>query len=167
MKIDYNKLKELNALRDIKDEELPPGGYIGRMLSVEDIPDKMCLKICYDVAEGDYKNFYAGIPTSGFYPGMFHVSYKSNALIFLAKFIKAVETSNPDYVFNSEKEYELVGKLVGLVLRKEEYPNKYKDIEVKNGVAKFTSADDIRKGNYPTFGIKRYEPKSFIVEDNQ
>lgn len=35
-----------------------PGGYICRIMDVEDVPGKQYMKIYYDIADGEWKGFY-------------------------------------------------------------------------------------------------------------
>ena len=156
MKINLDAMQKALSVNDT----LPAGGYVCKIHEIEDKPDIQCLKVTYDIEEGDYSGYF-GVPTGGFHPGVFHACYKDTALSFFAKFIGAVEESNSDYKFDSENEHEMVGKLVGLVLREEEYLDKQKDIKIKLGVGKYTSVDKIRAGNYPEFGLKPLKNNTF------
>ena len=62
---------------------LPAGGYIGKILTVEDLPDKQYLKITWDISEGEYKgNGASCLERNGFLPKAFSFirSYKESAL---------------------------------------------------------------------------------------
>ena len=58
-----------------------------------------------------------------------------------------MEQSNPGYKFNND-EKTLRGKLVGVVLREEEYMGNDGNIKTKLVVDRFTSVDKIRSGDY-------------------
>ena len=53
-KIDWNNVKENGS-------QLPAGGYVCGITSVEDVPEKEYLKFEFDVAEGEYKNYYRAL----------------------------------------------------------------------------------------------------------
>ena len=74
-------------------------------------------------------------------------------MIHFAKFIKAVQESNPGYEFEGA-EKSLSGKLVGLIMREEEYVNKAGIKEQKVGVAQYVSIEDIRNNNYQLLPAK-------------
>ena len=151
MKYDLEKLKRMVNGETLR---LTVDGYVCKILKVEDVPNIQCLKICYDIVEGDYANFYGGYENlDGFYQGQFYVCYKESAMIHFAKFIKAVQESNPGYEFEGA-EKSLSGKLVGLIMREEEYVNKAGIKEQKVGVAQYVSIEDIRNNNYQLLPAK-------------
>ena len=39
-------------------EKLPAGGYVIRIVDIEDVTDREYLNVVYDVAEGQYAGFY-------------------------------------------------------------------------------------------------------------
>lgn len=113
---------------------LPAGGYkciIKKVVCEETQVGKKYLKIGFDIAEGEYKNFYqkkfdndtrapgdrkwSGIWTvfiEGYNPGTTNPKFKG--------LITSVEASNPNFKFNFD-EQTLVGKKVGIVFREEEF----------------------------------------------
>ena len=168
-KIDFAKIAE-NAQKEIKERELPAGGYVVKIIYVVEMPDKECFKVYYDIAEGEYEGLYCGISTSSFYPGMFFVSYKETAYMYLARFLRLIQESNPAFTLLDEESglvdteqivRPLIGQLIGIVIRKEEYLNKYGEIGIKNAVIEYTNIEQIRTGDYATISaIKRYGEKS-------
>ena len=151
MKCELEKLKRMVNGETLR---LPVDGYVCKILKVEDVPNIQCLKICYDIVEGDYANFYGGYKNlDGFYQGQFYVCYKESAMIHFAKFIKAIQGSNPGYEFDG-REKSLVGKLIGLVVREEEYLDKAGLRAKKAGIAQYVTIADIRDGNYQLFPPK-------------
>jgi hypothetical protein len=125
-----------------------PGGYVIGIVSVEDVPEKEYLKITYDIAEGEHKNYYYEMKErTGYDLPCFYKSYKEKALGFFKAFLDAVEASNTGYKWNND-ERTLTRKLVGCVLREEEYRNKDGEIKVSLKPDVFYAAADIRAGKY-------------------
>ena len=113
-------------------ETLPAGGYkclIKKVVCEKTQAGKEYLKIEFDIAEGEYKDFYqkkfandarpepkwSGIWTvftEGYNPGTTNPKFKG--------LITSVEASNTGFKFNFN-EQELVNKKVGLVFREEEF----------------------------------------------
>lgn len=92
-------MKNLNLenVQEAKDfTPVPPDGYICRITSVEDVPDKEYLRVEFDIAEGDFKGNYQTLyENKGFWGGSFVRSYKEKALPFFKSFTTAIENSNP------------------------------------------------------------------------
>ena len=125
-----------------------PGGYVIGIVSVEDVPEKEYLKITYDIAEGEHKNYYYEMKErTGYDLPCFYKSYKEKALGFFKAFLDAVEASNTGYKWNND-ERTLTRKLVGCVLREEEYRNRDGEIKVSLKPDVFYAAADIRAGKY-------------------
>lgn len=107
---------------------LPAGAYACVICKVEDYPDKEYLKVTYDIARGDYKGYYEDLRSEHpdwMWVGSYVKSYKQKALPMFKRFCSAVSKSNGNFVFDggsvNSNEQTLVGKLVGIVLRSEEY----------------------------------------------
>lgn len=125
-----------------------PGGYVIGIVSVQDVPEKEYLKIFYDIAEGELKNYYYEMKQrTGYELPCFYKSYKDKALGFFKAFLDAVIASNPGYVWNND-ERTLTRKLVGCVLREEEYRNRNGEIKIRLTPAFFYPAQDIRAGRF-------------------
>lgn len=144
-------MKNINwdNVEEAKDfERLPAGGYIGKITSVEDVPEKEYLKIEYDIADGEFAGYYKDLyHNRGFWGGSFIRSYKETALSFFKSFKTAVEKSNPGYTYNND-ESTLKGKLIGLVLGEEEYKAKTGAVKTRLYVDKTRSVSEIRDGNF-------------------
>lgn len=98
-----------------------PGGYVCKITAVEDVPDKEYLRIEFDIAEGDFKDYYKGLYLAkAFWGGVLIRSYKEAARPFFKGFITSVAESNSGFKFDND-EKKFVGKLVGIVLGEEEY----------------------------------------------
>lgn len=133
---------------ETNDKRLEAGGYVCRIESVEDNPDKEYLYIEYDIDEGEFKNNFTQLASSfGFWGGRFYRSYKPKALGMFKSFILAVEGSNPGYQFDDD-ETTLVGKKVGIVLQEEEYIGNDGNIKTRLVVNKTKTVDDIRNGKF-------------------
>lgn len=131
-----------------------PGGYVIGIVSVQDVPEKEYLKISYDIAEGELKNYYYEMKQrTGYDLPAFYKSYKDKALGFFKAFLDAVIASNPGYVWNND-ERTLTRKLVGCVLREEEYRNRDGEIKVSLKPDVFYPAADIRAGKFEVLDRK-------------
>lgn len=142
-KIDWNNVEEA------KDGRLPAGGYICGITSVEDVANSEYLRFEYDIAEGEYKNYYRELSERlNFWGGSFIKSYKEKALGFFKKMIIAFEKSNPGFKFdNDEKTFRR--KKIGLVLAEEEYVNRNSgEIKTRLYVADFLPVEDIKNGKF-------------------
>lgn len=149
-------MKQINNWNEIKEagefDSLPAGGYVAVIKNVEDDPQKEYLKISFDIAEGNFKDYYLELYKSmNFWGGSFYRSYKETAQAFFKGFITAVEESNAGYKFNFD-ETTLKGKKIGVVLREEEYvpqqgPNAGQ-VRTRLIVDEVRSVDKIRKGDF-------------------
>lgn len=130
---------------------LPVGGYVVKILGVENVEDKQYLKIRYDITEGNYKGYYGEKfgKFGGNWQGILVRSYKESAMSYFKGFTTSVEKSNIGYKWNWD-EQSLVGKLVGIVYGEEEYENRSGEVKTRLYVVRNTSVDNIRKHNYET-----------------
>ena len=151
-------MKNLNLenIEEAKDfDRVQPGGYVCGITAVEDVVRKEYLKLEYDIADGPFKNYYRNLYNSkGFWAGNFIRSYKDAALPFFKAFITSIENSNSGYHWNSD-EKTLVRKFIGLVLAEEEYKANDGSIKTRLYVAKVTSVDKIRKGDFKIPALKK------------
>lgn len=151
----------LQNVEEAKDfERLPAGGYVCGITAVEDVPDKEYLRIEFDIAEGDFKNYYRDLYQSkSFWGGNFIKSYKDKALPFFKGFVTSVENSNPGYKFDYD-ESTLKRKFVGLVLGEEEYLGNDEVVKTRLYVAQIHSVDKIREGKFEVPKLKK------LAQDN-
>ena len=133
---------------------LPAGGYVARITDVEDVESKEYLRFTYDIAEGDCKGFFE--TDDRVYVHQFVRSYKEKASGFMKQFLDCVEGSNADFKLEGwdSDPNDLVGKLVGIVVQREDYTNNDGEDRARMNVEGFAKADDIRNGRY-----KLPEPK--------
>ena len=150
--IDLNDVQEATEF-----QALPVGGYICGIVRAEDVPDREYLRIEYDIAEGEHKNFYRNQMQRNpdwRWGGVLIRSYKEKALPFFKAFVTSVEKSNSGYKFNDD-EKTLVRKFVGLVLAEEEYTKNNGNIGKRLYVASVHSVDAIKKGEFKVPELKR------------
>ena len=157
-------------------ETLPAGGHkciIKKVVCEKTTQGKEYLKIGFDIAEGEYKDFYqrkfendtrsieekkwSGIWTvftEGYNPGTTNPKFKG--------LITSVEASNAKFKFDFD-EQKLVGKKVGLVFREEEFEGQ--DGQVHTTVKPFfaVSYDKAEEAKIPN--LKKLAEKGETFED--
>lgn len=133
---------------------LPAGGYVAVITGVEDVESKEYLRFTYDIAEGGHKGFFESDDRP--YTHQFVRSYKEKAAGFMKKFLECVEASNANFKLDGwdNEPNDLVGKLVGIVVQREDYTNASGEDRARMNVEDFAKADDIRGGRF-----KLPEPK--------
>lgn len=141
---------------------LKAGGYVCKILNVEDVTDKQYLMIEWDVAEGEYKGYFKKLEERvNYWSGnaTLYKSYKEKALPMLKRFCSAVTKSNPGFIFDAgaqnADEKTLKGKLIGLVLYEEEYIKNNGDIGRRLKVDYETEIEKIRKGDFKVKPLKK------------
>ena len=144
-------MKELDFSQVEEQKEyvkIVPGGYVCKVESVKDVPEKEYLIIEWDFAEGQLKGHYADLfERKGFWAGKFFRSYKASALSFFKAWITAISNSNQGFAWTSN-EQQLVGKKFGAVIAEEEYLKANGDVGTRFYVAETRSVDVIRKGDF-------------------
>lgn len=154
-------------------EKLPVGGYIVKILAVDDVPEKEYLKIFFDINEGEKKGFF----TKAFkedtrvekkWPnaGSFIRSYKEKALPMFKGFTNAIENSNKGYSWNFD-EKSLVNKVVGLVIGEEEYLNQKGQVRKRTYVSAVRSVDTIKKGDFTVPELKKLDATKVSSQTKQ
>ena len=154
----YDKIQESGSFK-----KLPVGGYVVKILDATDVPEKEYLRISFDVAEGEYKGFFAeeyknDTRDGKKWPnaGTFIRSYKSKALPMLKGFTTAVEKSNKGYSWDFD-EKTLKNKVVGLVLGEEEFVNSSGKVRTRTYVSAVRSVDTIKKGEFTVPELKKLD----------
>ncbi len=147
------------------------GGYICKIINVEDVPVNEqgkgdYLRIEYDIADGEFKDYYKeqNDRWGGNWNASFIRSYKEKAQGMFKHFINCVEQSNNGFVWDWN-EKGLVGKFVGLVLGEEEYENKKGEIKTKLVVKDVKTPFEIKEGNFKIPPTKKLE-RSQAQPDN-
>ena len=140
---------------------LAPGGYVVRITEVIDHDDKEYLEIRYDITDGPEAGrfsdpFYADKP----YAHRFSRFYSDRSMGDFKAFIQMIDTCNGTK-FDAEldagkgfREQKLVGKLIGIILREEEYRTNRGDIKTKLEVYKVLEVEKVVKGEYTVPDLK-------------
>ena len=117
---------------------LQAGAYICKITAVQDVPDREYLKVSYDIAQGEFANYYTEMRSN--HPdwawiGSYVKSYKTSALPMFKRFCSAISKSNGNFVFDggavNADETTLIGKQIGLILREEEYYSNSGDVRTR------------------------------------
>ena len=139
-------------------ENVKPGGYVAKIFTAQDKPDKEYIEMCVDIAEGEYTNYYEELAKRKDYWALkLYRSYKDSALGFFKSFYKAVESSNPGYKWNND-ERTLMGKYIGIILQEEEYEKNDGTTGTRLKISKTLPVADIRNGNFKV-PVKKELPK--------
>lgn len=149
-------MKRLTGIKDVQeagDFTRPvAGGYVCKITKAENDEDKEYLKLEYDIAEGEFKDYYKELDEKkGYWLGRFIKSYKEKALPFFKSFCTAVTESNDKYIFDGDEhcdERTLVGKKIGLVLGEEDYVKSDGSLGSRLYVAQTLSVERILKGDF-------------------
>ena len=158
-----NNWNEVQPIMGGESQALPAGGYVCRVTAVkEDVSkasNKEMLVVNFDIAEGDYKDYYMNkyknsTPKNDMEPikwkGVYYITLEGENWEGRFKgFITALEQSNSGFQWNTCNwdTNRLVGLLFGGLFREEEF-------EGDRGVGKTTklcwvrSAQEIREGNF-------------------
>lgn len=133
---------------------LPAGGYVARITAVENTEgDKPYLTVTYDIAEGEYKDYYADDWGKEHpFAHQFRQYYTPKALGAFKGFLFAVDKSNgTDFVEKAKtglNEKELIGKQVGLVIGYKERLTDRGEVRDVSYVNKYRTVDGIREGRF-------------------
>lgn len=154
-KINWNEIDEAQEFAN-----LTAGGYVCKVIKVEDVPEKEYLLVYCDVAEGEFKDIGWNAETSSGkdwkYIKMYR-SYKEKAYGFFKGFLSALEKSNPKrFAANTfdGNEHKMVGLLIGLVLGEEEYQGLDGTTKIRTYVKSLTTPEKIRQGDYKVPPLK-------------
>ena len=133
---------------------LPAGGYVATITDVEDVESKEYLRFTYDIAEGEHKGFFEA--DDRVYVHQFVRSYKDSAAGFMKQFLECIEDSNAKFKLDGwdNNINDLKGKLIGIIVQREDYTNKSGEDRARMNVEGFAKADDIRNNRF-----KLPEPK--------
>ena len=153
-KLDLENVQEVGEFNSVV-----PGGYIAKIVSATDVPEKEYLKMELNIAEGDYKDYYKDLSESMKFWGLtLYRSYKESALGFFKAFKNTVEQSNDGFVYDYD-EKTLEGKLVGIILGEEEYIGNDGSEKVRLKITSTKSVEDIKAGKFKI-------PKKKLLENS-
>ena len=140
-------------------KRLPAGGYVCKYTKVEDKAEKNYLYMEFDIAEGEYKGYFADLEErAGFWAGKCYRSYTEKALPMFKRMCSAVTKSNKSFIFDGNKycdESTLVGKLVGIVLGEEEYTGNDGSLKTRLYVVREISIEDLKAGKFKVPPLKK------------
>lgn len=166
-KIDMTNVQEAGEFRRPE-----PGAYHCVIKAVEDISDKEYLKVGYDIAEGEYKDYYTNLRKDHpdwAWSGVYVKSYKQAALPMFKRFCSAVSKSNGGYVFDggsvNSDEKSLIGKHIGIVLQEEEYYSNSGDKRTRLIVYSECPVDKIPDQKVPKLKALKEESSSNFVNE--
>lgn len=152
------KLDLQNVTEATEREKLTANGYVCKIITTTDKPDKEYLEMEIDIAEGKFKDYYARLMEQfNFWGGKLIRSYKDAALGFFKGFTTAVENSNLGFKYIDGEEQDLNGKLVGIVFREEEYLKNSGEIGTRVKPDEIRSVDKIRKSDFKIKPLKKLE----------
>jgi len=145
----------------------PAGPYICKIINVEDLPEKEYLKVTFDIADGEYKDYYKKgreEHSDWAWYGAYTKSYKTTALPMFKRFCSAVSKSNGSFVFDggasNSDEKTLIGKKIGLTFREVEYYGNDGNLKTKLEVFSEFPIDKIGEQKIPNIKkLKEDAPK--------
>lgn len=166
-KIDMTNVQEAGEFRRPE-----PGAYHCVIKAVEDISDKEYLKVGYDIAEGEYKDYYTNLRKEHpdwAWSGVYVKSYKQSALPMFKRFCSAISKSNGGYVFDggavNSDEKTLIGKHIGIVFQEEEYYSNSGDKRTRLIVYSECPVDKIADQKVPKLKALKETPSSSFVNE--
>lgn len=159
-------------------EELPVGGYVCKIMKAEEKQNRSSgsrLDIYIDIAEGDYRGFYANAYKSDTredkkWSGVFRLNIPKEdgsknddyAINGFNNFIGCVEESNPGYHWAWD-EATLKDKTVCLVFRREEYQKQNCDYAWSVKPFKVITLENCRAEKFGKYDDKPMKNKSAAV----
>ena len=132
----------------------PIGGYVAKIVDVEDVPGKEYLIVVYDIAEGDFAGFYSDdFGKRNPWAHRFVRSYKDTAKGMFKAFLTRLQESNRGRFDlaawqRTSDERDLIGLEVGIVLQYEDYTNDQGDDKERLQVVGVYASQDIRNGDF-------------------
>ena len=128
-----------------------PGGYICRVVDVEDEADKKRLKLFLEIVTGEYKGYGQQMEAAfKFWPLTVFTPYEEGRRKFLASVLVAMEESNPGFKRTDLKDNPdiLKGKLVGAVMNDEIYWKQDGTESTRTKIRFFCSGSSIKNGDF-------------------
>lgn len=141
---------------------MPNQGWAGvvRCEGVEDHGDKNYLSLTWDVAEGEFKDYFKN---DSFYEDKpwahsLILSYSERGKQQFKAAMEAIAKSNPGWNWAWD-EFALIGRAFGLVLGAEEYVSTRGEVKTRlRRFGKVIPIEDVRSGNYTIPKIKPLSP---------
>jgi hypothetical protein len=125
---------------------LEPGGYVVRILTIEDNEAREYVHLTWDIAEGEHAGHYSDDWGKEHpFAHDLYLSYKDTALGMLKGRLSAITKSNPGFdaeaAWNGGQLTMFIGKLFGVNLREEEFNG-----NMRLKVGQVVDADAVRNG---------------------
>lgn len=140
-------------------KQLPKGIYLLKTTNAVDVPDKEYLELYFDVAKGEFMNYFKTLVDNGLKDTSRVIrSYKTNAIPFFKATITAFEKSNPGYNWDWD-ESKLVGKFVIGVVGEEEFKDKDGNVRIGTRIVELRSIEAFKEGRVRVPEIKRLPPE--------
>lgn len=139
--------------------KIVPGGYIARIMNVDESEDGNRIKVSYDIAQGEFKDYYAQQYErwGGTWRGnsnIFVTTQDGDVTNAFSNFIYCVEESNRNFAWDWD-ERKLKGKMVGIVLREREWKAPDGEVKILMDVDKWLTVADIANGNFKVRDIRK------------
>lgn len=134
------------SVEESTDAGLEPGGYVVKILSIEDKEDREYVYLTWDIAEGPHAGHYSDDWGKEHpYAHDLYLSYKDAALGMLKGRLSAITKSNPGFdaeaAWNGGQLTMFIGKLFGVNLREEEFNG-----NMRLRIGQVVDADSVRNG---------------------
>lgn len=125
---------------------LKPGGYVVKILTIEDNEAREYVHLTWDIAEGEHAGHYSDDWGKEHpFAHDLYLSYKDTALGMLKGRLSAITKSNPGFdaeaAWNGGQLTMFIGKLFGVNLREEEFNG-----NMRLKVGQVVDADAVRNG---------------------
>lgn len=148
-------------------EEVEAGGYVCKIVDaiLNNKDGKANIELHLDIDEGNHKGFFQKLEDrAGFWGLRGYMSFKESQISKFLKTCTAINISNPGFSFDPMKKGgvdvdTLKGKLIGIVIQKEEYKSNSGDIREKCAVYNITEVEKIRNKKFKIPMLKK------LVED--
>lgn len=145
-------------------EKLPAGAYVAKVTEIKDNEDREYLEVIFDIAEGEHAGFYNNdFAKERPYLHNFYMSYKDTALGMLKGRLNAFNDSNAGFdafaAFDAARLDMFKNRLIGILLREEEYMNSDLEIKTRLSVSKIVDAQKVREGKVKTQPTKELSDK--------
>lgn len=148
--------RDINPTEGATFKKLPAGGYVVTITGVEDMESKEYLKLTYDIAAGEYLNFFGNdkFYEDKPYAHQFTASYSQRGEGLFAQLLDCLTKSNPGFdaaaAASAGRPDMFVGKFLGIVLREEWYTGRSdgKDKSRFSNLVQYKTADQILQGDF-------------------
>lgn len=138
-----------------------PGGYVARLVSLEDNDAKQYVEAVFDIAEGEFANYYSDDWGQAHpYAHHFFMSYKDTALGMLKGRLEAIQASNPGFdpfaAWDAGRLDMFANRLVGINLQEEEYEYNG-EVKTRLNVCQVVPVQDVRDGKVKPRDTKKLD----------